>query len=150
MNEKLQTDGALLRGAVIPVKNVITGEMLCDFPENQERLILLSRNYRLRRHSDGWFVDGRGHTSQIWEFGIGKLGVTIVTRYMERFMHLDWLTPTQVGDGEANFRCDWTDDNLKRLEDLIHLQKRKLYHDVEEGEDGEGRAQDDSTTQTTI
>src|ERR1044072_5086529 len=68
MNSKYQTNGALLVGPVVPQAGVVTGERLGVLPENRELFIALSQEYRLRSHEDGWFVDGRGHRSQIWEF----------------------------------------------------------------------------------
>jgi len=63
MNAKYHTRGALLVGPVIEARKVITGEQLGVCPENRERLLSLARKYRLRRHEDGWFVDGKGHRS---------------------------------------------------------------------------------------
>ncbi len=128
MNTKYQTNGALLVGPVIPPKNVITGEQLGCMPENRERLLSLAKNYRLRRHADGWFVDGSGHRSQIWEFGAAKLGLTVTG---SRFIHKcqresGWLHPKSIGDQEANFYCDWSDENLSRLQALTGLQRRKI------------------------
>jgi len=127
MNTKLQTNGALLTGRVIRRHNVITGELLCDFPENRERLLGLASNYRLRAHSDGWFVDGKGHRSQIWEFGIAKLGLTVIgPKFVRKCLAQSrWLTPKSVGDREANFFCAWSDDNLANLQALTGLQQRR-------------------------
>lgn len=127
MNRKYMTNGALLVGPVIEPRKVITGETLADFPENLPRLLLLARNYRLRRHEDGWFVDGKAHRSQIWEYGIGKLGLTVTgSRFIIKCrLEAAWLTPKAVGDQEANFYCDWTDENLASLTRLAGLQRRK-------------------------
>lgn len=129
INEEYQTRDAILVGPVIDPRTVVTGERLGGLPENQERLLCLARNYRLRRHSDGWFVDGKGHKSQIWEFGIAKLGLTVDgSRFVNKCRKesvAKWLKPQTIGDDEANFWCDWTDENLANLTALTGLQKRK-------------------------
>ncbi len=127
INTKLQVNGALLLGPVIPISNVVTGDMLCAFPENRERLILLAKSHRLRRHSDGWFVDGRAHRSQIWEFGIARLGLTVTgTHFVNKCpRERSWLYPKCIGSDEANFWCIWTDANLGKLDQLVALQVRK-------------------------
>ena len=128
MNRKYQTNGALMVGAVIPPQNVITGEQLGVMPENRERLLELAKNYRLRGHTDGWFVDGKGHRSQIWEFGVAKLGLTVTGSQFIRKCRSEssWLVAKAVGDQEANFHCAWTDENLARLRTLVGLQRRKV------------------------
>ncbi len=127
MSIELQTNGPLLIGPVIRPSSVVTGERVADFRENRERLVELARNYRLRAHSDGWFVDGRGHKSQIWEFGIGKLGLTVTgPKFVNKCLTIgDWLNPKSIGGREANFWCCWTPENLARLEKLVGLQIRK-------------------------
>ena len=128
MNSKYQTNGALLVGPVVPQAGVVTGERLGVLPENRELFIALSQEYRLRSHEDGWFVDGRGHRSQIWEFGVAKLGLTVAGS--SNFVHKcqragDWLLPKSIGDQEANFHCAWTPENLAKLTKLVGLQRRK-------------------------
>jgi hypothetical protein len=127
MTSKYQTNGALLVGPVIEPRKVISGETLGTLPENRERLIALAWKYRLRRHQDGWFVDGKGHRSQIWEYGIAKLGLTVTgSQFIRKCRDAQqWLVPKSIGDQEANFWCVWSDDNLARLEALTGLQKRK-------------------------
>jgi len=127
MNTKYQTDGAMLVGPVVSRKDIVTGERLGGMSENLRRLLELARKYRLRRHSDGWFIDGKGHRSQIWEYGIAKLGLTVVgPRFVKKcYLIGDWLRKQTIGDDEANFWCDWTDENLTRLTKLVGLQKRK-------------------------
>lgn len=121
------TNGALLVGTVIAPKNVITGEHLCDWTENRSRLLELARNYRLRGHEDSWFVDGKAHRSQIWEFGAGKLGLTVTgSRFIIKCCaEAAWLTAKAIGEQEANFSCDWTPENLENLTKLVGLQRRK-------------------------
>lgn len=128
MNEKYQTNGALLVGPVVPIANVVTGEHLGCMPENRERFLRLSKIYRLRSHEDGWFVDGRAHRSQIWEYGAGRLGLTVTGAYFVRKCREAsfYLTPRSIGDQEANFHCAWTDENLACLRELVGLQRRKV------------------------
>ena len=47
-----------------------------EYPENAEKLRKLNKRVKLFRGEDGWFAKGR--CSQVWEYGIGKLGFTIV------------------------------------------------------------------------
>ncbi len=131
-NEKLQVNGALLVGPVIKIGSIETGEMMVDFPQNREAFVALSKRFRVRRHQDGWFVDGRGHRGQIWEFGIGKLGLTVVGRlFVPKCLNAgSWLHPKSVGNDEANFWCDWTDENLANLVSLARLQTRKRLSTV--------------------
>ena len=35
------------------------------------------------------------------------------------------FVPTQRGDGEANFSCDWTDENVEKLVRLLRLRVRR-------------------------
>src|SRR6266550_9263098 len=129
MNSKYQTNGALLVGRVVPPRDITTGELLGVLPANRDRFLELARSYRIRSHDDGWFVDGRGHRSQIWEFGTARLGLTVAGS--SNFVHKcqragDWLLPKSIGDQEANFHCAWTPENLARLTALVGLQRRKV------------------------
>ena len=128
VNEKYQTRGALLVGPVVPPGKIATGKSFGVTVGNQSLFLALSKRFRVRRHVDGWFVDGRGHRSQIWEFGAGKLGLTVVgPKFVGKVYRMgDWLKPKSIGDDEANFYCDWTDENLARLTALVGLQKRKV------------------------
>ena len=130
MTAKYQTKGALLVGPVIEARKVISGETLGVLSENKDRLIALARNYRLRRHEDGWFVDGKAHRSQIWEYGAGKLGLTVTGSQFIRKCRSEssWLMAKSIGDQEANFYCDWTEENLANLTRLAGLQVRKISH----------------------
>ncbi len=127
MNTKYMTNGALLVGPVIEPRKVISGETLGCLPENREKLMALAKSHRLRRHEDGWFVDGRGHRSQIWEFGIGLLGLTVTgSQFIRKCRDNEqWLVAKSVGDQEANFYCLWNDENLTRLGALTGLQRRR-------------------------
>jgi hypothetical protein len=127
MNSKYMTNGALLVGPVVAPDDITTGETLGVIPGNQSLFLPLSKRFRVRRHSDGWFVDGKGHRSQIWEFGVGKLGLTVTGPQFIRKCRdqAQWLIPKAIGDQEANFYCAWTDENLARLLALTGLQRRK-------------------------
>ena len=35
------------------------------------------------------------------------------------------FVPTQRGDGEANFSCDWTDENIDKLIAMLKLRIRR-------------------------
>jgi hypothetical protein len=126
MNEKYMTDGPMLVGPVVPRKDLLTGETLGVLPENRERFLALASRYLIRRHRDGWFVNGARGRSQIWEFGVEKLGLTVTgRRFVRKCQHCrDWLVAKSIGDDEANFWCFWTEDNLSRLVALARLQKR--------------------------
>jgi hypothetical protein len=75
---------------------------------------------------DGWVVPGsRG---QAWEFGIGKLGFTVIgakaVRAGVRKLG-DIARITQHGDDEANFVADWTPENLRRIGRHLRLYRRR-------------------------
>ena len=127
MNSQYMTNGALMVGPVVAPDDVVTGETLGVIPDNRALFLALSRRFRVRRHSDGWFVDGRGHKSQIWEYGAGELGLTVTgPKFVAKAYRIgDWLKRKSIGDDEANFWCDWTDENLTRLTGLAGLQRRK-------------------------
>ncbi len=128
MNKKYMTNGALLVGPVVPPGDLLTGQTLGVILDNQSLFLALAKRFRVRRHSDGWFVDGRGHKSQIWEYGVSKLGLTVTgPKFVAKAYRIGgWLKPKAIGDDEANFWCDWTDENLAHLTALTGLQKRKV------------------------
>lgn len=127
MNPRYITNGALLVGPVVPPADLATGETLGVLPANRDAFLALAKKYRVRRHQDGWFVDGSRHRSQIWEFGSAKLGLTVTGSQFIRKCRSEssWLLPKSVGDQEANFWCIWTDENLANLTRLAGLQRRK-------------------------
>jgi len=126
MNAKYMTNGALLVGRVVQIGDIVKGANLGVMPENAERFSALNRRYRIRGHFDGWFVDGVGHCTQIWEYGIGRLGLTVTgPKLVARCLRLDWLKRRGIGDREANFNCPWDDEHLEKLEKLVKLQKRR-------------------------
>ncbi len=128
MNANYQTNGALLVGPVVPPGDIATGETLGVIPVNRELFLSMAKRFRVRRHSDGWFVDGRAHRSQIWEYCAGLLGLTVTgSQFIKKCRsESNWLAAKSVGDQEANFFCAWTDENLARLIALIGLQRRKI------------------------
>src|SRR5262245_3668403 len=99
MKSKYQTKGALLVGPVVAPDDITTGETLGVIPDNQSLFLALSKRFRVRRHQDGWFVDGRAHRSQIWEFGLSKLGLTVTgSRFVQKCrLAGDWLIPKSIG-----------------------------------------------------
>lgn len=126
MNAKYTTNGALLVGPVVRIDNIETGQTLGVLPANSQRFLALSKHYRIRRHSDGWFVDGAGHRTQIWECGDGRLGLTVTgPKLVAKCLRLDWLKKRGIGDREANFNCPWDDEHLKKLGKLVKLQQRR-------------------------
>jgi len=126
MNKKYMTNGALLVGRVVQIGDVVGGANLRVMPENAARFVALNKRYRVRGHSDGWFVDGARHRTQIWEYGIGRLGLTVTgPKMVARCLRLDWLKRRGIGDEEANFNCPWDDEHLERLEKLLTLQRRR-------------------------
>jgi len=123
MNAKYQTNGALLVGSVVARGEMTAGVM----PQNRDLFLALSDQFRIRRHEDGWFVDGSGHRSQIWEYGAAKLGLTVIgPKLVSKCRSAgDWLSTSALGDQEANFYCQWNPANLTNLSALIRLQRRK-------------------------
>jgi hypothetical protein len=91
--------------------------------ENSELLRKLNKRLKLFRGEDGWFATGR--LGQVWEYGTGKLGSTVGTGVMISKAIEAGFTPTQRGDGEANFSCDWTDESVERLIRLLKLRIRR-------------------------
>lgn len=129
MNRKYMTNGALLVGPVAKAAELTDGASLRlgVMPENLSLWRTLVTDFRVRRHSDGWFVDGRAHRSQIWEYGVAKLGLTVTgSQFIRKCRDAEqWLIPKAVGDQEASFYCAWTPENLARLTSLAGLQRRK-------------------------
>lgn len=128
MNKKYMTNGALLVGPVAKPADLTPGaaSRLGVMPDNLVRWLRLVSDFRVRRHSDGWFVDGRRHRSQIWEYGNAKLGLTVIgSQFIRKCRSEPWLTAKSVGDQEANFWCDWTPENLANLTRFAGLQRRK-------------------------
>ena len=127
VNNSYKTRGALLVGPVVPRGDISTGAKLGVRSENVESFLRLNDRYRVRSHSDGWFVDGAGHRTQIWEYGAARLGLTVTGyRMVAKCCRVDWLKKGGVGDEEANFNCPWDAVHLERLEKLLRLQRRKL------------------------
>jgi hypothetical protein len=95
-----------------------------DWPENAPLLRALNKRLKLFRGEDGWFA--RGSQGQLWEYGKGKLGFTVGTGKMIAVAIEAGFVPTQRGDGEANFSCDWSDENVGKLAKLLRLRIRKV------------------------
>src|SRR5258708_3128461 len=94
-----------------------------DWPENSDLLRKLNKRLKLFRGEDGWFA--RGSQGQLWEWGRGKLGFTVGNGYMISRAIEEGFVPTQRGDGEANFSCLWSDENVGKLTKLLHLRIRR-------------------------
>jgi hypothetical protein len=94
-----------------------------EYPENSELLRKLNKRLKLFRDEDGWFAKGR--QGQLWEWGRGKLGFTVGTGVMVSKAIEAGFMATQRGDGEANFSCDWTDENVAKLARLLKLRVRR-------------------------
>ena len=92
------------------------------YRENSELLRKLNKRLKLFRGEDGWFAPGR--LGQVWEYGTGKLGSTVGTGVMISKAIEAGFIPTQRGDGEANFSCDWTDESVEKLIRLLKLRIR--------------------------
>ncbi len=127
INQKYQTNGALLVGPVVPRGDIVSGKNLGVGLDNKVRFVNLAASYMVRRHSDGWFVNGASKRSQIWESGVGLLGLTVISRHLLRKCAPErhWLVPKQIGDDEGNFYCLWNDENLTRLNSLVGLKRRQ-------------------------
>jgi hypothetical protein len=132
INQKYQTNGALLVGPVVEVGKIETGETLGVTEANRSKFIALNQSFRVRRHSDGWFVDGSRHKSQIWEYGNGLLGLTVTGIPLLRRSKSasSWLIAKQIGHDEGNFYCLWNDENLARLTKLAGIQRRRKPKDA--------------------
>jgi hypothetical protein len=59
------------------------------------------------------------------EWGRGKLGFTVGSGYMISKAIEAGFVPTQRGDGEANFSCLWSDENVGKLTKLLRLRIRR-------------------------
>jgi hypothetical protein len=94
-----------------------------EWPENADRLRKLNKRLKLFRGEDGWFA--RGSQGQLWEYGKGKLGFTVGTGIMISKAIEAGFVPTQRGDGEANFSCLWSDENVGKLAKLLRLRIRR-------------------------
>lgn len=93
-----------------------------EFHGNAALLSGLNKYLKLFRGEDGWFATGSG--GQLWEYGKSKLGFTVTTTGMIKKARADGFQPTQLGDGEANFSCEWTNENILKLQGLLKLRKR--------------------------
>ena len=94
-----------------------------DYKENSFALFKLNKRLKIFRGEDGWFA--RGKQGQLWEWGKGKLGFTVTTANMITIAIAAGFVPTQRGDDEANFSCDWTDENVNKLASMLKLRIRR-------------------------
>jgi hypothetical protein len=94
-----------------------------SWPENSDLLRKLNKRLKLFRGEDGWFASGA--QGQLWEWGRGKLGFTVGTAQMISRAIETGFVPTQRGDGEANFSCPWTEENVAKLTKLLCLRIRR-------------------------
>jgi hypothetical protein len=94
-----------------------------DYEENGVPLFKLNKRLKIFRGEDGWFASGRH--GQLWEWGKRKLGFTVTTRNMITIAMNTGFVPTQCGDDEANFSCEWTNENLEKLARLLKLRIRR-------------------------
>ena len=91
--------------------------------ENAVQLFKLNKRLKIFRGEDGWFAKGR--QGQLWEWGRNKLGFTVTTGHTITIAMDAGFVPTQRGDGEANFSCDWTDENIDKLIAMLKLRIRR-------------------------
>ena len=94
-----------------------------DYRENGFRLFKLNKRLKIFRGEDGWFAKGR--QGQLWEWGKRKLGFTVTTANMITIAIDAGFIPTQRGQDEANFSCDWNDENLDKLTAMLKLRIRR-------------------------
>ena len=94
-----------------------------DYQENRFLLFKLNKRLKIFRGEDGWFAKGR--QGQLWEWGKHKLGFTVTTANMITIAIDAGFVPTQRGQDEASFSCDWTDENLEKLAAMLKLRIRR-------------------------
>jgi hypothetical protein len=114
---------------------------LAHHAENRELVALMYKQFRFEwvmelalnketgkwepsKPTDEWVIIGRN--GQAYEQGVRKLGVTVATGVMlGRALRTKWLNPHQIGDGEGNFWCDWTEENIQLVADFVSLRRRR-------------------------
>jgi len=101
-----------------------------------ERVMELKFNAVSKKHepwkpTEEWVIIGR--RGQAFEWGVGRLGITIVSarriQPLLRDIKTDpeyWLKSQQIGDDEANFSCDWTEENIDRANKLVVFMTRRF------------------------
>lgn len=114
--------GTALQAGPMIWKNT-TSETFCGFAENADLLSRLNKRVKLFRGKDGWFAHGVG--GQVWEYGVRKLGFTVTTAQKINIMIDAGFQPAQRGDDEANFVCEWTDENIGQLIRMLRLRVRR-------------------------
>lgn len=128
--------GQMIRDLEDPAK-------LASHPENAAMIRSMFRRYRFERvmsfrrdaSTQKWVYDKPteewvivGQRGQCYEQGIGKLGVTIEGgKRLKAILRTtaDWLHPHQIGDGEGNLWCAWTEENILKAAQLVGLARRR-------------------------
>ena len=72
-----------------------------------------------------YFVSKGGFTSILNHKSI--LGLTVTGRQIINKMTTIGFCPTQREDGEANFSCAWTAENIQRRENLLRIRLRASF-----------------------
>ena len=136
---KRQVGGVIERGQMI--RDLEDPGKLASYPENAEMVRFMFRRFRfervmsLRRDAGKWVPDKPtdewvivGSRGQCYEHGVDKLGVTITgNKRLNAILRttVDWLRPYQIGDGEGNFWCTWTEANIEQVSRLVGLMRRR-------------------------
>lgn len=95
-----------------------------EHKENGFALFKLNKRLKIfRGEENSWFASGR--YGQLWEHSKGKLGFTVVSAKMITMAIAAGFTPLRRGDTEADFSCDWNDENLNRLIRMLKLRIRR-------------------------
>lgn len=133
----MKIDTILERGKFI--RKCSNPEKLAYFKENEASVKEAFRKFRfewvlgrdgkpLNVEMKEWVIRGsRGHC---FEYGRGKLGFSVegdsqglvnnVAKETKGFSK-----PSQLGDSEANFVCDWTPENVAKLSGVLKFNVRR-------------------------
>ncbi len=138
---------ALERGQYIRLRKTSDAGTLAHHPENRDMVAWMYKRYRFEwvmelkfnpangkyepsKPTDEWVIVGqRGNA---YEHGVGQLGITIVgskrigplVRTIEAIPD-HWLSVEQLGDQEANFSCDWTEENVQKVHEIVKFRVRR-------------------------
>jgi hypothetical protein len=87
--------------------------------------------YEPAKPTDEWVIVGQ-RGGMAFEQGVNRLGVTIVgSRRIAPLVRSSqsnagfWLHPYQVGDEEANFWCEWTEENVRKVHEMVKFIVRR-------------------------
>lgn len=95
-----------------------------DYRENGFLLFKLNKRLKIfRGEENGWFASGR--YGQLWEHSKGKVGFTVGSAKMITMAIAAGFTLVRRGDTEADFSCDWNDENVSRLIRMLKLRIRR-------------------------